>query len=384
MIAPSPELTSFLQRYPLDLQLWMSLDAEKRLGSMLEGQLPASASLVSLPVALESRLDGPAVLLMTTEELRRADNYRVLQDGARLALPGRPVLYGDGQDRDLLMEAINSWQISRFVPEGAETSDLVNAILESHRALHLEFALSSALEEYRSQQRRLEFAANRASGVGEQDIQRERDLASARTSMVLNETFVGLQRQIEDLDQLSAGRHPLGNLAESAQECFQGTTALLIDLERWYLDHDVSCETQQHDLVQLMERVTEFIKFDPLAARREVELKVHGEARALVDRRRLSWAVTELLRAALEAVEEGERIEVHVSEDGDHSIVEIWDFNHGPLKEREKVPLFKAWLRPRVPPARLSETIIERQGGTLELTGIPRAGTCYRVRLLKY
>ena len=64
------------------------------------------------------QLEGPAVLVITADDLRRP-NRDALLSLAQLARPGRIVLIGGTSDRDILMEAINQWRAFRVVAEPA-------------------------------------------------------------------------------------------------------------------------------------------------------------------------------------------------------------------------------------------------------------------------
>lgn len=393
---PAP-LRAFMARYPLDLELWLARDAQARLSAELNGLLPPGSERVALEGAARGALHGPAVMLFTAEDLRDDDQRGVLLSAARQARPGRPVVYGQQLSSVELLDTINTWQVEQIISADEQgLGPLVEAILQAHQAIHVEYALSNALAEYRSQRMRLQFAEEQARGQqGRRQQERRQTIARAAADLLRGELAIQLE-QVGHLAELTpplGGRFPpSGKLCQQCLAGLRASEAMLTELQGWAQGRSkasVAAAARQEELVPLVEAAVALARLDPLARERTIKLEVHTkQVRALMERHQMLWIVRDLLRAALRVTDAGDTVEVHVSEEEGRAVIEIWDFARGLRRDNDN-PLFNSWrgvpgTDEALPLRALAEEVIERQGGTLELTGILRSGTCFRVRLLKY
>ena len=392
---PAP-LRAFMARYPLDLELWLARDAGARLSGELNGLLPPGSEHVALEDAARGVLQGPAVMLVTAEDLRDDDQRGVLLSAARLARPGRPVVYGQQLSSVELLDMINTWQVEQIVSADEQGLEpLVEAILQAHQAIHVEYALSNALAEYRGQRMRLQFAEEQARNQqGRRQQERRQTIARGAADLLRGELAIQLEHvgHLAELTPPLGGRFPPGG--KLCQQCLAGlraSEAMLTELQGWARGRGKASApaARQEELVPLVEAAVALARLDPLAQKRTIKLEVHAaQVKALMERHQMLWIVRDLLRAALRVTDAGDTVEVHVSEEEGRAVIEIWDFARGLRRDNDN-PLFASWRgapgADEVLPLRaLAEAVIERQGGTLELTGILRSGTCFRVRLLKY
>ena len=107
------------------------------------------------PPAGPARSDHPGA--RAAGDLRGPQREKLL-DLAQAARPGRPVLYGGTGNREILMDAINTWRVFRVVPEGPRPVMLADAIRKAQETLELECSLELAAAELRTDTDRLEDA----------------------------------------------------------------------------------------------------------------------------------------------------------------------------------------------------------------------------------
>jgi hypothetical protein len=98
-----------------------------------------------------------AILVLAPTDLL-GPNREALAKLARAALPGRPILVGGGQNRDILLYAINSWRVYRVVPEETLPAGLIDAIRKTYEAMQMECGLEKAANNLRHDTERLEGA----------------------------------------------------------------------------------------------------------------------------------------------------------------------------------------------------------------------------------
>ena len=108
----STPLSSLLGEYAVALKVWLAPAARRIAADILIDSLGQLADVHTDPLRDMPRLKGPAVLVVAADDLS-GSHRDALQTLASQALPGRVVLIGGTSDRDVLMDAINTWRAIR-------------------------------------------------------------------------------------------------------------------------------------------------------------------------------------------------------------------------------------------------------------------------------
>ena len=137
---------AFMAEHNPPLRVWVAPGAGALLPRSAE-VLPEHAELVHLPTA--SPIEGPAILLATAADIMGPQREALLAYGER-ARPGRPVICGGTADRELLMDAINSWHVFHMLPSHPSHPELADAVLRAHQACALEHAATLCADQLRA------------------------------------------------------------------------------------------------------------------------------------------------------------------------------------------------------------------------------------------
>lgn len=142
----SSQLSSLLSEYAVPLRVWLAPAARSIAADTLIDTLGHLAQVDTDPLRASVQLRGPAVLVLAAEDLS-GPHREPLRDLAERALPGRVVLIGGTSDRDVLMDAINTWRAVKVVPSTAPGAEIVDAVRAAGEALRKAVALSTALDD---------------------------------------------------------------------------------------------------------------------------------------------------------------------------------------------------------------------------------------------
>lgn len=139
---------AFLAEHGPPLRVWAAPQALRELGPQLAAALRAEGTVTPIETGLVDAMRGPAILVAMTGELGGVDRPWLLRLAAA-AQPGRPVVCGGTGDRDLVLDAINTWRVSQILPERPDVAQIDDALRRAHRAACLEHAAIACAEELR-------------------------------------------------------------------------------------------------------------------------------------------------------------------------------------------------------------------------------------------
>jgi hypothetical protein len=382
-----------MQRYPLSYQLWLAPEALAKFGETLRHRLPEGAEFKSIVSGgTTNHLQGPAVPVLTARDLEHSNYRTVLLQAVKDALPGRPVVFGILEDKDVLLEAINTWRVYRMVPQQAPLETFLSAIEKAHEALHLEYALNQAVQEYRWQRRRLQFAMEQISGQRAESLHAGRLATICRIAEALLSQVDGNLQKAELLAKelhLNSGLAPaqrslVDYLCLLSLDGMQATRTTLVDLSQFNPISTPIRFMERVELATLLGKIVDFCRYDSWMGTRKLLLNVHDPMAVQVDQHRLFHLLIELLRAMLRAVNDGQIIEVHLRRGTDEALVEIWDFSNCPDQQQWQrfIPF---WGQHGALDAGLglhpNKVIIESFHGPSLIPQLNRQGNCVRVRL---
>jgi signal transduction histidine kinase len=139
--------------------------------------------------------------------------------------------------------------------------------------------------------------------------------------------------------------------------------------------------------VRLEDVVDDVLRAAAVTARqRRIELERQVEASPVVegDAGQLHQVVLNLVTNALQAVDDGERVTVLLTEDDGHGVLEVRDSGDGVAVE-DRPRVFEPFFTRRTEGTGLglfvSYGIVERHGGRIEVGEAPEGGACFTVRL---
>jgi hypothetical protein len=197
---PIDLVRAFLGEHNPPLQVWLAPSAGQLLGPSLAA-LPEETEL--LPVPGGATPCGPAILLATATDLRGPDRAALL-DLRELALPGRPVICGGTADKEVLLDAINTWQVFHLLPAHPSQGELVDAVVRAHRACALEHAATMCAQQLRQRCDELQGVMTELEATRELLLQAERMSAVSGFSRALS------ARLRQHLERLRALERALG------------------------------------------------------------------------------------------------------------------------------------------------------------------------------
>ncbi len=194
----STPLSTLLGEYAVPLKIWLGPGARRMAADTLIDTLGHLAEVHTDPINDFSHLSGPAVLVVSADDLGspQRENLRRL---AEKAWPGRAVLIGGTSDRDVLMDAINTWRAVRVVPATAPGAEIVDAVRAAGEAMRKAVALTIAIDDLDIENTMLD------SAIVQMEASRERALSAAQVSAVsmvsqgLSDAVRREQQVLEDL-----------------------------------------------------------------------------------------------------------------------------------------------------------------------------------------
>ncbi len=202
------QLSKVLSAYAVPLQVWISPESRKKATSILMGAIGGRASIHSNPLSVLDDLNGPAVLVITANEIS-APNTEALKQLAERAHPGRAILLGGTSDRDVLMNAINQWGVIRALDANPEPQALISAIEDAESYLKREVALATAIDDLDIENTMLESAIDHLEGGAERTKEKSRSSATTTFAQGLSTLLM------RERDALSNAREDLNEEMQS-------------------------------------------------------------------------------------------------------------------------------------------------------------------------
>ncbi|MCC6748007.1 MAG: hypothetical protein IT371_10140 [Deltaproteobacteria bacterium] len=380
-------LAEFVSRYPVPLRLWMAPAARDAVGSSLAQDLGLGAELHAVPSDLDDSLRGPAVLLLTPQDFGGPHRMRLLRL-LEMARPGRPVVYGGNRDKDVLLEAINTWRVFRLVPDRAPISFVADAIRKAYQAEQTDYALACAVEEYRGETRRLQSALTQLKQTQDRLLQAERLSTIGRITGTLMGRLGGSLAQLSHVERLAAAQPAdpdLSTLMGHATDGVHALEVMLGDLLAFAEGRPESFAPVAVDVDQLVARTVELARFDPLARERKVEVHLGGAGSLPLDRYRIVQVLLNLLRNAFQATRPGDRVAIRTARQDRTVEIAVEDAGCG-MTDEVRQKLFTPFFTTRAGDGlglglKVSKATVERHGGSMECESAPGRGTCFRIRL---
>ena len=194
----STPLSSLLGEYAVALKVWLAPAARRIAADILIDSLGQLAEVHTDPLRDGQRLKGPAVLVVAADDLSGA-HRDALQNLAQLALPGRVVLIGGTSDRDVLMDAINTWRAIRVVPSTAPGAEIVDAVRAAGEALRKAVALATAIDDLDIENTMLDSAINQMEAGQDRTLSAAKEVAMSTISQGLAQTVKREQSSLQSL-----------------------------------------------------------------------------------------------------------------------------------------------------------------------------------------
>ena len=235
---------AFLAEHNPPLRLWLAPDASCLLTDTARSDLPAGTELHHVPA--EHDLRGPAILVATADDLSGPHREELLALRTE-ALPGRTVICGGTSNKNVLLVAINSWQVFHLLPSRPSPGELTDAVMRAHRACGLEHAATRCAQQLRERCDELEAVLLELEATRELLLQAERLTTVSGFSRALS---ARLREHLERLRALEGALCGLpddprrAELLDFTMQSIHAIEALLADL----LAKAEADENAPHDL----------------------------------------------------------------------------------------------------------------------------------------
>jgi len=204
-------LNRLLGEYAVPLQVWLGPAARRIAADVLIDTMGTLAEVHPDPIPSSARLKGPAVLVVAAEDLD-CPQRGALSQLAQQALPGRVVLIGGTSDRDVLLDAINTWRAIRVVPSTAPGAEIVDAVRAAGEALRKAVALETAIDDLDIENTMLDSAIGQMEASSDYTVSAAHSAAISTMSQGLaqavsrdQQTLEGLAGKDESLAQAMRG-----------------------------------------------------------------------------------------------------------------------------------------------------------------------------------
>ena len=336
-------------------------------------------------------LAGPAILVLSPQDLRGPNRERLL-DLAHAARPGRPILYGGTGDRDVLMDAINTWRVIRIVPEGPRPGLLADALRKAQETLEIECGLERAVDELRQDTQNQEQALRRLRETQEQLRHTERLATLGRITSSLIPVIAAHLEQLQEFNALVAAgpqrRDP--RLEELLGYAFTGIRTLnaMLDEIRGYAESRTEVyRLELEDADEVVRFAVAFSRYDPQATRLKLGCELRARARIRGDCFRLYQTIINLLRNAFQATPPGGEVNVKAWSEGADVIIDVENSGE-PIPNDVKARIFEPFFSTKGEQGMglglsMCRTTVERHGGTIVCTSGGGEKTRFRIRLPK-
>jgi signal transduction histidine kinase len=376
-------------RYGLPLQICPAPAAEAIIRELYADGLLPGAKLYPFQNDEPPVISGPAILVLRPEDLRGPKRGHLLAL-ANAARPARPVLYGGTNNRDILLDAINTWRVLRIVPEGPRHSLLVDGIRKAQDALELECSLERAAAELRDDTRSLEDALRVLRDTEERSRQAERLATLGRFTSSLIPVIGTHLDALQDFNGLLANaersRDPrLDELLSYAFTGIRSLNAMLDEIRGYAESRPENYKLELQDADEIVRFAVSFCRYDPLAVRRRVFSELGAKAKIRADTFRLYQSFINLLRNAFQATPAGGEIVVRTSSDEKDVLIEI-ENTGDPIPPEVQKHLFEPFFSTKGDEGMglglsMCKSAIEKHGGTIACFSGPGQRTRFVIRL---
>lgn len=370
------------------MRVWIGPVAWSRLGEPLGEYLGEEAELLQVPLP-EGHLPSAtaAVLLLDSRDMVGPSRELLLQ-AVRLASPGRPVICGGSRNREVILEAINTWNVFSLHPLDASHRALAATIGSAHDALCVDVAISRCVDQLHHDCHRLQGVIDEIEATREQMRQQKRFSILGHLSRAL---MVQAREQLTRMDGLEDFREALAHdrtyadLLDTTIDGVRTIGSLMADLYATSEGKAGKVVLREEDLDQLVRCATALCRYDPRWHERHCEVTCESNARVKADRYRMYSVLTNLLRNAVQATEAGDRIKVCTRTEGEEVVIEVEDSGCGIPEEtldRIFTPFFTTKGRDGMGLGlSLSRSVVERHGGALECFSKQGEGTRFCIRM---
>jgi signal transduction histidine kinase len=332
---------------------------------------------------------GPAILVLCPADLRGSRRGPLL-DLMHAALPGRPVLYGGTGNRDVLLDAINNWRVSRIVPDEPRPELLLDGIRKAQAALELECGVEQAAAELRAETQSLEAALRVLRETEERTRRAERMATLGRITSSLIPVIGSHLDALQDFNALlvAGTRDPDPRLDELLNYAFTGIRSLhaMLDEIRSYAESRPEVyRLELEDADAIVQFVVSFCRYDPLAGRRRLTADLKSQAKIRADSFRLYQSLINLLRNAFQATPPGGDVVVRTSTLESDVLIDV-ENTGDPIPAEIQARLFEPFFSTKGDGGMglglsTCKITIERHGGTITCTSAPGQPTRFRIRL---
>jgi signal transduction histidine kinase len=332
---------------------------------------------------------GPAILVLCPADLRGTRRGPLL-DLMHAALPGRPVLYGGTGNRDVLLDAINNWRVSRIVPDEPRPELLLDGIRKAQAALELECGVEQAAAELRAETQSLEAALRVLRETEDRTRRAERLATLGRITSSLIPVIGSHLDALQDFNALlvAGTRDPDPRLDELLNYAFTGIRSLhaMLDEIRSYAESRPEVyRLELEDADAIVQFVVSFCRYDPLAGRRRLTADLTSQAKIRADSFRLYQSLINLLRNAFQATPPGGDVVVRTSTVENDVLIDV-ENTGDPIPADIQARLFEPFFSTKGDGGMglglsTCKITIERHGGTITCTSAPGQPTRFRIRL---
>ncbi len=380
-------IDNFLLRRPIPFVVFVAPAAEKMGAAARAASADGQIEVRAFDAAKAQPPSSPNILVLAPKDLVSGDTTRALLAHARAARPARPVLFGGARNRDVLVDAINTWRVFRVVPE--QTPEVLrDALTQAYQAMCVELTLKRLGGDLVDETTQLEQTLANLRATQQRVIELERGNVLGRAASSLMPVITSHLNALETFKVIaSASLHRDDpELRDMLTSAFEGVAALRTMLEDLLTYAESTPAPGNPAVVNLDETVASalaFGRFDPLANGRPVQTTLQSGIAVLFDRDRLRQVVLNLLRSAYQIAAPKEPLTVRTLKKGQDGVLEV-ESNGAPISEDARAQLFDPAFRLGgdaglgLSPCRL---MVERYGGSISCINVPGRGPCFRVRL---
>jgi len=330
---------------------------------------------------------GPAIMVLHVDDLR-GEHRTALMRLADLAKPGRPIVLGSGNQKDVLLDAINVWQALQFITPSELTFSVARAVREAQRALCVELAVCDKISELTKECQHLQSVTQELRVTHKRLIHTER---LATLGRIVGTVLERMRQQVDYLENLKQAQKQVaatGTLADVFEAAVAGVDsfgALLEDLLALTEQREARNERTLIGLDDLAKRAMRLFRHDSLARRRELELECASDVEVRVDTCRVIHVMLNLLRNAAQATPANGRVRLRSWREAAFGVIAVEDNGCG-MDEKVLANLFTPFFTTKGKEGmglglRLAKAMVESHGGTIECRSVFGQGTRFEIRL---
>jgi signal transduction histidine kinase len=330
---------------------------------------------------------GPATVVMHTDDLVGPHRGDLIQLVER-AKPGRPVLIGHANQKDVLLDAINVWEVVQFVDPDMLSYSLADAVREAHHAICIELQVCKKIGMLTKECQHLQSVTQELRVTHKRLVHTER---MATLGRIVGTVLERMRQQVDYLENLKRAQQEVpanGTLADVFEAAVAGVDsfgALLEDLLALTEHREARNERSVMSLDDLARRAMRLFRHDSLARRRELAIDCASDATVRVDSCRVIHVLLNLLRNAAQATSVNGCVALRTWRDGDFGAIEVEDNGCG-MTQETLANLFTPFFTTKGKEGmglglRLAKSMVETHGGTIRCHSTHGRGTRFEIRL---